>query len=80
MCWFLDDVENMTEPKRTYQESAANKTGRNCGGVVLYSCGVCPSYKFPRCGKTGEDIPYPVTGPTGSACPLPRPDAEAESE
>lgn len=42
------------------------------GNVIVIACARCSQFRYPACSITGEDIPYPVSGPVGKRCPLPK--------
>jgi hypothetical protein len=62
----------MTKNKRCFQHSAVNYDLRMDGGLILHSCFRCSHYGYPVCKNTNEDIKYPVSGPVGKHCPLPK--------
>lgn len=57
---------------RTHIDSYGNVDYRMDGNVVIASCKHCSTFRYPFCQATDEDIPYPVTGPVGKKCPLPK--------
>jgi hypothetical protein len=67
---------------KTSHTSAVHYNLKRDGEFVIHSCGGlerdCSHYIFPICTKTGEMIPYPITGPVGYRCPLPHHEEKAE--
>jgi len=72
----------MTEGKRVSSESAICYPEKMDGNLKIQSCMRCSLLFICRnarnnryveivCRETGEDIPYPATGPVGERCPLP---------
>ena len=60
---------------RTNHDSAVAYNHKRDGDFIIHACGGllrdCTQYTYPVCSKTGEMIPYPITGPVGYRCPLP---------